>query len=224
MSLMRDKISGLYAVIDSSCLRPESFADAARALLSAGVRIIQARAKGLPSGELRAACEAVQKAAREYGAVFIVNDRVDIALMCGADGVHLGQDDIPVAEARRLLGASKIIGVSTHNAQEAAEAESDGADYISFGPIYPTKTKKDAQEPKGTPGLKEVRKAVGLPIVAIGGINEENMREVFAAGADAVAMISNLLAAPAPADISAKTASVIEKIVSLKAQAIREAE
>lgn len=216
MASMRDKITGLYAVIDSSCVRPESFEGAARALLSGGVGIIQVRAKDLPSGELLDICETVQRARRESGALFIVNDRVDIALICGADGVHLGQDDIPIAQARRLLGASKIIGVSTHNVDEAREAESSGADYISFGPVYPTKTKKDAQNPKGCPALVDVRKATALPIVAIGGITEGNMAPVFAAGADAVAMISYLLASPNPTEIRAKAASVIDKIFSLK--------
>ncbi len=217
MGSMQDKISGLYAVIDSSCVKPESFVDAARALIEGGAGIIQARAKGLSSGELLGVCEAVQKAALEKGALFIVNDRVDVALLCGADGVHLGQDDIPAAEARRLLGPSSIIGVSTHNAEEAREAESDGADYVSFGPVFSTKTKKDAQDPKGCGLLNDVRKAVSLPIVAIGGIDADNMREVFAAGADAVAMISYLLSPPAPSEIRAKAASVVEKIASFKA-------
>lgn len=217
MRRVQRKISGLYAVIDAACVKPETFGDVARALLSGGARIIQVRAKDRAEGELLGVCEAVQKATQERGALFIVNDRIDIALLCGADGVHLGQDDIPVAEARMLLGPSKIIGVSTHNALEAQEAASSKADYISFGPVFFTKTKKDAQDPKGVPGLKEIRKAVSLPIVAIGGINEGNMAEVFAAGANAVAMISFLLSSPIPADIRARTASIIEKISGLKA-------
>jgi len=217
MPVAQNKISGLYAVIDTACVRPETCIDVARALLSGGVQIMQARAKDLPSGELLGVCEAIWKTTRERGALFIVNDRVDIALICGADGVHLGQDDIPVAEARRLLGPSKLIGVSTHNVAEAQEAASSGADYISFGPVFLTKTKKDAQSPKGCAALREIRNATTLPIVAIGGIDEQNMFEVFAAGANAVAMISYLLSPPNPSEIRTKAASITEKILTLKA-------
>ena len=128
-------------------------------------------------------------------AVFMVNDRVDIALLSGAEGVHLGQEDIPLKEARRLMPSS-IIGVSTHNIEEAKRAEGEGADYISFGPIFPTVTKKDADAPKGVKRLREVASKVDLPVVAIGGITIENARQVMETGASSVAVISDVLLAP----------------------------
>jgi len=138
---------------------------------------------------------------------------VDIALLTDADGVHLGQDDLPVKEARRLLGNNKIIGYSTHNLREALEAVRLPVDYISFGPIFPTKTKEDAQTPKGLKLLSEVRKAVEIPIVAIGGITETNMAHVLKEGVEGVAMISEILTVK---DISQKINRVIATAKKIK--------
>ena len=132
---------------------------------------------------------------RLSSAAFIVNDHPDIAMAVEADGVHLGQDDLPVEEARKLMGGSRIIGVSTHSVEQARAAQSAGADYIGFGPIFTTKT-KDAGARQGIEGLRQVRKAVTLPVIAIGGINGGNLDEVLRAGADGVAVISAILAAP----------------------------
>jgi thiamine-phosphate pyrophosphorylase len=179
----------------------------AEKLVEAGVKIIQLRAKNEESrAVLEAACAV--HAAIKGKALFIVNDRLDIALLCGADGVHLGQDDIPFSEARRLL-PSAIIGVSTHNLEEARKAESFGADYISFGPIFQTKTKKDTDIPKGLAGLRMLAPNVGIPIVAIGGITIESAVPVLEAGASAVAIISDILLAE---DIGNRAAGIISKI------------
>jgi thiamine-phosphate pyrophosphorylase len=132
------------------------------------------------------------------GGTFIVNDRCDVALAVGADGVHLGQEDLPLAEARAFLGREKLIGISTHNLAQALEAEAGGADYIGLGPIFPTPTKEKPDPVVGVAGLREVRARVRIPIVAIGGITARNAAEVMAAGADAVAVVSAVLAAADP--------------------------
>lgn len=199
----------LYAVIDLSIIPPEGAGEAAREIIAGGAVVIQLRAKGAPSGVMLSAAKSVRAAGPD--AIFIVNDRADIALFSGADGVHLGQDDMPVHAARRMLGKGAVIGVSTHNAAEAARAEDEGADYISFGPVFATKTKQDAQPPKGLAGLTAVRNKVKTPIVAIGGINEENIASVLNAGADACAVISDILYAK---DIKAKTASIISRTLA----------
>ncbi|MBI5901938.1 MAG: thiamine phosphate synthase [Deltaproteobacteria bacterium] len=203
------KIRGLYAFIDAAYVDLSGAGDAAAGLLSGGARIVQLRAKDVAPRDILVAARAVREATERSGALFIVNDRADIAMIAGADGVHLGQDDPDVEEVRGLLGPEGIIGLSTHDVKEAVEAETLGADYISLGPIFPTRTKKDAQTPRGLTMLSEVRSAVRLPIVAIGGITRENMEEVFKAGADSVAIISGILM---ERDIKARVASIVSMI------------
>ncbi|MBI2412997.1 MAG: thiamine phosphate synthase [Deltaproteobacteria bacterium] len=209
---MKQKVSlirGFYPIVDTAYLKPCELALFASSLLKGGAKIIQLRAKGLGGRELLFAANEIKRLAASYGAVFIVNDRVDIALLSGADGVHLGQDDMAPLEARKALGPNAIIGLSTHNAGEAKDARSLGADYISFGPVFATSTKKDAETPKGLIALKEARSATSLPIVAIGGITEENMGEVLGSGATAVAMISEVLLSKAPEN---KAFSIVSRI------------
>ncbi len=202
-------ISGLYAVVDSGLARLEKAGECADELASGGARIVQLRAKGVGSAAmLRAAIE--MRKALAGRAIFIVNDRIDIVLMAGAEGVHLGQDDIPLKDARRLLPSS-IIGVSTHSLEEAERAEADGADYISFGPVFPTTTKKDADTPKGLAMLKEVSEKVDLPVVAIGGITEETVLSVLESGASSAALISDILLAPRIREKAAAVSALIEK-------------
>ena len=141
------------------------------------------------------ACLRLAVLLRRSDAVFIVNDHTDIALAVDADGVHLGQDDLPVEEARRLLGKDRIIGVSTHSADQARAAQAAAADYIGFGPVFTTKT-KDAGPLQGVENLSNIRKTVSLPVIAIGGITNENIGGVLGAGADGVAVISAILSAP----------------------------
>lgn len=206
MTRSRVFIPPLYLIIDSFLTPAADIEKTATDIMDGGAKILQLRAKKLSSKEFLETARIIRKITKDRGAVFIVNDRVDIALMTDADGVHLGQDDLPVREARRLLGNDKIIGYSTHNMREARVAKKLPVDYISFGPIFPTKTKEDAQTPKGIKGLSEIRKAVNIPIVAIGGITETNLIYVLKEGADSAAMISEILTVK---DISKKVNRLI---------------
>jgi thiamine-phosphate pyrophosphorylase len=163
-----------------------------REVLDAGVRWVQYRDKQSDRRCLFDTASELRRLTRKAGACFIMNDFPDIAAAVDADGVHLGQEDMPIAEARKVLGAGKMIGVSTHNMDEAVEAEREGADYIGFGPIFHTST-KDAGEPRGTDLLSLVRKKVGIPVVAIGGITADELPKVMSAGAQAVAVASAIL-------------------------------
>ena len=187
--------SPLYAIVDTSLLRGRPLTNILRELLKGGCKLIQLRAKKLSSGEFFALAKEARQLTREAGAIFIVNDRADIALACGADGVHLGQDDLPLYAARKLLGKEKVIGVSTHDLAQASEAEKAGADYIGFGPIFGTATKETGYSPRGLEMLRQIRQAVEIPVVAIGGITEINVAEVWKTGADAAAIISDLMGA-----------------------------
>ena len=203
----------IYPIIDGSIVTLDNIGKTAEAIIDGGAKILQLRAKSLSSKEFLETARIIRKITKDKGTVFIVNDRVDIALLTDADGVHLGQGDLPVKEARRLLGNNKIIGYSTHNLREALEAVRLPVDYISFGPIFPTKTKEDAQTPKGLKWLSEVRKAVEIPIVAIGGITETNMVHVLKEGVEGVAMISEILTVK---DISQKINRVIATAKKIK--------
>lgn len=205
--MKRKGITGLYAIIDSSLVSLDDAGRCARELVDAGVRLIQLRAKGEGSRAVLAAASAMRSATKDK-ALFIVNDRVDIAMLSEADGVHLGQDDIPLIEARKLMPEA-VIGVSTHNLKEALDAASLGADYISYGPIFATKTKKDADIPKGLEGLKKLATSVNIPIVAIGGITVETAPAVIEAGASAIAVISDILLAD---DIKSRASGIISRI------------
>jgi thiamine-phosphate pyrophosphorylase len=177
----------------------------ARILLEGGARVMQLRLKNAPGRELLAAARALAAICRERGAMLIVDDRADIAMLAGAAGVHLGQDDLPLEAARRLVGRDTIIGISTHGVEQAVAAESGGADYIGFGPLYPGGLRNNA-EGKGLAMLREVRAAVSTPIVAIGGITEATVPEALAAGADACAIITDVVLA---ADITAKVRTLL---------------
>lgn len=202
-------IRGLYAIIDSTYIAPGNFAAAARKIAEGGGRIIQVRAKSFAAEDIMPQLREARETAAEHGAIFIINDSPDAALECGADGVHIGQGDSSIIEARKVLGSGAIIGVSTHNIEEAVRAEANGADYISLGPIFPTRTKKDADEPKGLTVLKEVAGAVSIPVVAIGGITALTAREVISCGASAAAIISDILLS---GDIRARVSAIISSI------------
>ena len=161
-------------------------------VLRAGVRWVQYREKERPRREIYEESVRLRRLTADFNAVFIVNDYTDIALSTNADGVHLGQDDLPLKEARKIIGKDRIIGISTHSLEQAVEAERDGADYIGFGPVFHTVT-KDAGIPKGTEMLQEIKRNVHIPVVAIGGINLENIRSVLDTGIDAVAVASAIL-------------------------------
>jgi thiamine-phosphate pyrophosphorylase len=199
----------LYAIIDPAQTDGRSPIDVAAALLAAGVQLIQIRDKHASSGEFCESAMRVGECVRNAGGIFIVNDRADVALAVDADGVHVGQDDLPVASARALLGSAKIIGYSTHVLAQVWDADSSTADYVAFGPIFPTVSKKNPGPVVGLDGLRRARQATRKPLVAIGGITLENARAVIEAGADSVAVIRGLVGAP---DITRRAEEFLEKV------------
>ena len=195
--LRRDKIrnlTGLCAIIDGQALSGRSHIEVASQLIRGGAKTIQLRDKLQSRGELLPIAQQLKKLCSQHGVLFIVNDYLDIALATGADGLHLGQEDLPISVARRLLPIDIILGCSVTTVDQASAAESDGADYIAVGSIYPTSSKERAKV-VGLERLRQIRQAVSLPLVAIGGINKDNVAEVVAAGADLVAVISAILQA-----------------------------
>lgn len=195
----------LYAILDPEQTRGRSCETVLRELLAAGVAILQLRVKTMAPSEFLELAQRARAETRSRGCKLIVNDRIDIALACDADGVHLGQDDLPLAVGRKLMG-DKIIGISTHAIDQAKEAEQNGADYIGFGPMFGTTTKTTGYTARGVEMLQQIRAAVKIPVVAIGGINEQNVRQVWQAGADSAAIISDILGAD---DIAAKTKGIL---------------
>jgi len=191
MSKLFVKERALYLITDRA-IPGLTLREIVRQALSAGVRTIQIREKKLSKEELFEEAISLKQIFLKHNALFIVNDYVDIALAVNADGVHLGQEDMPIKRARKILGRNKIIGISTHTLKQALEAERAGADYIGFGPIFPTTT-KDAGKPKGIDALIEIKKHIKIPIVAIGGITIKNAPQVLMAGADAIAVVSGVL-------------------------------
>ena len=169
-----------------------SYEDMTHKVLLKGVRWIQFREKERSRHDIYGEAIRLRRLTKDYNAVLIINDFPDIAICAGADGVHLGQDDLPLKEARKIMGRNRIIGISTHSLEQATVAEKDGADYIGFGPIFPTLT-KDAGRPKGIEMLHEVKKKVNIPVVAIGGINLVNVKSVLHTGVDAIAVASAIL-------------------------------
>jgi len=195
--LRQDKtkhLTGLYAIIDSQTLGGRSHIEVASQLIRGGAKIIQFRDKLRDKSERLSITQRLKELCSKHGVLFIVNDYIGLVLATDADGLHLGQKDLPVSVARRLLPIDKIIGCSVTTVDQAKAAESSGADYIAVGSIYPTSSKETAKV-VGLGRLRQIRQAVNLPLVAIGGINRDNVAEVSAAGADAVAVISAILQA-----------------------------
>ncbi len=187
-------LSRFYGIVDSSAPIPP--VELARLMLDSGVRTIQLRLKHVPTQDFIEAASQITELCKAAGAMFIVNDRIDIALLVGANGTHLGQDDLPLEAGRQVAGPAHLIGISTHSVAQAVAAEAHGANYIGFGPIFTGGT-KNTRVGQGLAPLGEVRAAVKLPIVAIGGITEATAGAVIEAGADSVAIISDLVNSPA---------------------------
>jgi thiamine-phosphate pyrophosphorylase len=186
----------LYVITDSALPPGRPHVEIARAALAGGADAVQLRDKGAAAQNLCAAAAEIQPLARKFGAVFIVNDRVDVALVAGADGAHVGHDDLPAREARRILVRPALLGVSCGTPGEARRAARDGADYIGVGPIFPTPTKPDAGEALGLDRLAAIVAAAGIPVVAIGGIDHGNVAAVIRTGAAGAAVIAAVVAAP----------------------------
>jgi thiamine-phosphate pyrophosphorylase len=186
-----------------------SHVDVARAALQGGAPAIQLREKSVSDRALWELAQELRRLAREHGALFIVNDHVDIAAAVEADGVHLGEDDLPIAEARRILGPDAIVGASVANPQEALSAEAEGADYVSVGPVFATTSKPDAGDAIGVAPIAEIKRTVARPVLAIGGINCENVDAAIAAGADGIAVISAVAEAE---NMAAATAELLRLV------------
>lgn len=197
----------IYLVTDDGCLQGRELLDCVREALEGGMTLVQYRAKTASSAEMYNEALQLKALCDSFKVPLIINDRLDIAMAVGAAGVHLGQDDLPCATARRILGEEYLIGVSAHNPAEAKAALQSGADYLGCGAVFGTATKADVKK-LGTDGLAAICKAKGLPVVGIGGVTADNYREVRAAGADGAAIVSGILAQP---DIRA-TVEAIAKV------------
>jgi thiamine-phosphate pyrophosphorylase len=202
-SLMR--IGGLYGLTAEKFSLGRRNADVVQAMLDGGIRIIQYREKTKKMGLKYEECLQLRAMTREAGAAFIVNDDIDLALLVGADGVHVGQEDLPLEAVRSLVGENMAIGLSTHSPEQALAAQARGADYIGVGPVFATQTKEDVCAPVGFAYLDFVAGNLNLPFVAIGGIKEHNLREVATHGARCMALVTEITAAP---DIRGKIAAL----------------
>ena len=183
----------IYLVTDENCLKGRSLLACVEAALAGGVTLVQYRAKAAASKEMYHVAVQLKSLCDKYQVPLIINDRLDLAQAVGAAGVHLGQEDLPCAVARRILGTDYVIGVSAHNPEEAVQAAADGADYLGCGAVFGTATKQNVAK-LGLAKLQAIRQAVALPMVGIGGINVDNYAEVLSAGAEGAAIVSGILA------------------------------
>lgn len=192
---MKDFDVSLYLVTDRNLLKAgRDFYDAVEESLQNGVTMLQLREKDISSREFYEIAKRLKDIAAKYRIPFIINDRIDIALSIDADGVHLGREDLPCSIARKIMGDNKIIGISAGCVDEAVEAERDGADYIGAGAVFYTGTKKDIGEAIGLLNLKEIKDAVKIPVVAIGGIKYSNAPDVMRTGVDGISVVSEIMA------------------------------
>ena len=199
----------LYLITDRKAAKVP-LPEAVRQALEGGVRAVQLREKDLPIRELLALARELRAMTREFGAQLFINDRVDVAVAVGADGIHLGQQSMPASAARKVLGDGMLIGVSTHSLDEARAAQAEGADFITFGPIFDTPSKAQYGSPVGAITIRDLKNEISIPVFAIGGIKSGNMLQVMSAGSDGVAMISAILAA----DDIRKTAAAFDKALT----------
>jgi thiamine-phosphate pyrophosphorylase len=217
-SVQKKSVGALCVITDVGIQSRFSHLELCELAIRGGATAIQLRDKSASDRDLYAYAVAMQTVSTALGATFIVNDRVDIALVANADGVHLGQSDLPIPAARKILGDSKIIGASASSLAEARRAEAEGADYIGFGHIFPTSTKAKDAPPKGISELREALSAVNIPIMAIGGISAKNLSEVLEAGAPSAAVVSAVCNSENP---QAATAQLRQIINAFKNKPIR---
>ena len=209
--LRQDKIkwiAGLYVVLDRQALAGRDELAVAQQIIQGAAKVIQLRDKQGKKGELLSLARRLRTLCAESGVLFIINDYLDLALAVDADGLHVGQEDLPLPVVRKELPIDKIVGISVHTVAQAVQAQNEGADYVSVGSIFPTPTKKGATV-VGIDRLKEIRQAVSCPLVAIGGINEDNIDQVLSAGADSVALISAVLGKE---DVKESTQRLVAKL------------
>ncbi len=203
------RLPGLYVILDMQALQGRNQLEIASQAIRGGATVIQLRDKLRSKGELLPLAQQLRNLCAEHNVLFIINDHLDLVLATKADGLHLGQNDLPVKVARRLLPLDAILGCSTTTVDQAVTTESEGADYIAVGAMYPTPSKETAKV-VGLERLRQVRQEVTLPLVAIGGINRDNVTGVMAAGADSVAIISAVLGADAPEEAARQIMDMIE--------------
>jgi thiamine-phosphate diphosphorylase len=209
---MPKTVRGLYVIIDPDACRGRSAIDVARLALEGGATAVQWRDKRREKGDQLADARAIRALCVQHNALFVVNDHVDLALAVGADGVHLGPHDLPVDLVRPIVPQGFIIGASTNNADEARHAVEQGASYVAIGSVFPTSSKvPERTRAASVERVREVKSAVEVPVVAIGGINASNIDEVIAAGADAVAVISAVCAADDPRAAAAELAAHLNR-------------
>ncbi len=192
------EIIKLYLVTDRRFAVDRNFNDIIIEAIAGGVTVVQLREKNIETREFYNKAIELKAILKEYNIPLIINDRVDIAYASDADGVHLGQSDLPIKYAREILGKNKIIGLSVNTVKQAIEAEKSGADYIAISPVFPTPTKVDIDPPVGLEGIPIIRESVNIPIVGIGGINKNNAKKVIEAGCDGVAVVSAIMGAKDP--------------------------
>jgi thiamine-phosphate pyrophosphorylase len=205
-----------YIITNADIVPGRDHLEGARQALRGGADVIQFREKKMDTGEMIRICAAIQELCRHHGAIFLVNDRVDIALAMDADGVHVGQKDMPATIARRLIGPKKILGVSAGDAELAIKAEADGADYIGTGMVFAAGIKRDIGVVRGLAALTEVSRSVRIPVVAIGGIDHGNAASCIEAGAAGCAGISAIIGA---ADVAKAAMDMAQVIQGAKARA-----
>lgn len=198
----------LYLVTDSALARGRPLTEVVEAAVRGGVRCVQLREKHLPTRDFVAQALALRPLLQQHGVPLVINDRIDVALACQADGVHLGQSDMPVELARRLLPEHVFIGWSVETLEDVARAATLPVDYLGVSPVFATPTKTDTLTPWGLAGLQQVRQSTALPLVAIGGIHVGNAREVLQAGADGLAVVSAICAAANPREAAAELAQL----------------
>jgi thiamine-phosphate pyrophosphorylase len=203
----------LYVVLDRTAARGRDLDDLLAAVIEGGCRMVQLREKAWPSGRLLPLVRRLRERCARAGVTFVVNDRVDLAVAAGADGVHVGQEDLPAPDARALLRPGMLLGVSTHGVEQARVAQAAGADYVAVGAMFPTATKPDF-ELVGIALVRTLRPEIRVPLIGIGGITHDNVTDVVRAGADGVAVISAVCAAPDP---TAATRRFLELIRSARA-------
>ena len=189
-------LSGLYVILDPSVCPDRSLTDVLKEAATAGARLFQYRNKSASMKEAYAEALVLRQVALDAGVTFIVNDRCDLAVAVDADGVHLGQGDIPLDMARKVMGAGKLIGISTHNPDQVRETTAGKPDYLGFGPIFKPGSKQDHDPVVGLEGLRAIRRLTSLPVFAIGGVQIDQVKEVMRTGANGIAVISGILKAP----------------------------
>ena len=204
-------LTGLYVILDSDAAPGRPLLDLLKQAAEGGVRLFQYRAKAISALEAYRQAMPLRQAARDCGALFLVNDRCDLALAFEADGVHLGQQDLPLVMARAVMGKGKLIGISTHTDAQVSAAARDGADYLGFGPIFPPRSKRDHEPVVGIDGLRRIRRLTSLPVFAIGGITVESAGELARAGADGIAVIAAIAQA---ADVTGTARSFVASFCS----------